>query len=136
MSERRTVGWLLLFLLALIAMSLPALGRPPALLLQAAASAPAHSVTLTWTPSADSDGGTVGSNNVYRAPGACSAAGTMAQIATAVAAPTYKDGTVAVGESYCYEVTFVINGTESAPTNEVSVTVKPFPDTGLAGASD
>ena|ERR1700761_1963868 len=86
-------------------------------LLAAAAVAP-HSISLAWTASAD--GGTV---NVYRASGSCSA--TFSQLATGVAAGgPYADSTVTAGQ-WSYQVTAVVGGAESAPSNCVTLTVLP-----------
>jgi len=79
-----------------------------------------HSVVLNWT--ASPDGGTV---NVYRG-------GT--QIANGLTANTYTDSGVAVG-SYTYYVTTTVNGAESGPSNQITVTVSPQPPSSLTAAA-
>ena len=80
-----------------------------------------HSVTLNWTASTDT-GGTV---NVYRTAGACSTSATFTKIATGVvAAGPYVDSGIAVG-NYCYQVTAVVGGAESVPSNQAPASVLP-----------
>jgi hypothetical protein len=83
----------------------------------------AHSVTMTWADSLNPAGTTY---NVYRAAGACPAAPptvtppTTEGFALLVAGLTTKtetDSTVAGGAIYCYLVTAVVSGAESAPSN-------------------
>ena len=86
-----------------------------------------HNVTLNWTPSTDT-GGTV---NVYRALAACSTNPTFTQLKTGVAAAgPFIDTGVAVG-NFCYRVTAVVGGAESAPSNTASATVLPQSPTNL-----
>lgn len=89
------------------------------------AQAAPHSVTLNWT--ASSDGGVV---TVYRAAGACSTSSVFASITTGVAANTFTDSTVSVG-AFCYQVTTVVNGVESLPSNQVTARVLPQAPTAL-----
>lgn len=98
----------------------------------AALAQSSHSVSLSWTPSTDT-GGTV---NVYRAPAACTANPTnFTAIKTGVvAAGPYADTTVTVG-SFCYYVTAVVGGAESAPSDKVTATVLPQSPTGLVVAA-
>lgn len=103
-----------------------------ALLAVAHAAAAQHSVNLTWTASTDT-GGTV---NVYKATAACPASGisgvTFTKLATAQpAAGPYTDSTVTAGQTVCYYVTAVVNGTESAPSNTGGGTVPINPPTVL-----
>lgn len=90
-----------------------------------------RSVVLTWTPSVD--GGVV---SVYRASAACSTTPTnFSQIAGGLIPATYTDATVTVG-NYCYQVTTVVNGVESKPSNQFSAAVlpqPPSPPTNLTG---
>lgn len=86
-----------------------------------------HSVVLTWTASVD--GGAV---TVYRATGACSVSSVFASITTGIAANTYTDGTVGIG-AFCYQVTTIVNGRESAPSNQITAVVLPSPPTSLNG---
>jgi hypothetical protein len=92
----------------------------------AAIAQSSHSVTLTWT--ASPDGGTV---NVYRAPGACSTSAAFTKITTGVvAAGPYVDNGIAVG-NYCYQVTAVVGGAESVPSNQAPASVLPSAPTVL-----
>lgn len=76
-----------------------------------------HTVALSWAASATS-GATY---NVYRQQ-ACS--GNFAKLnASAVTANSYTDSAVAGGETYCYQVTAVSGGLESAPTSSASATI-------------
>jgi hypothetical protein len=76
-----------------------------------------RNTVLTW---ADADTGVT--FNVYRASGVCPAttgAGTWTKLnAVPVTALTYTDLTVGgVGSTYCYYVTALSGGIESAPSN-------------------
>lgn len=84
-----------------------------------------HQVTLTWTASVD--GGAI---TVYRAPGACSSGSVFSAISTGVAVNNYVDVALSVG-SYCYEVTTVVNGTESVASNQVTARILPSAPTTL-----
>jgi len=96
----------------------------------AQAQAAPHSVTLNWT--ASTDGGLV---TVYRAAGACSTSSVFASITTGVAVNTYTDTTVTVG-AFCYQVTTVVNGQESLPSNQVTARILPqAPSALIVGAS-
>jgi len=92
------------------------------------ANGAAHTVSLTWT--ASPDGGTV---NVYRASGACTATFSPLTTNQASAGP-YTDSTASVG-TFSYQITAVVGGAESAPSNCVTVTISPQPPTGLTAAS-
>ena len=85
----------------------------------------AHQVTLTWT--ASTDGGAV---TVYRASGACSTSSIFTAVTTGVAVNTFVDSTVTVG-SFCYEVTTVVGGAESLPSNQVTARILPGAPTAL-----
>lgn len=80
-----------------------------------------HSATLTWSDTTNPAGTTY---NVYRATGACAAGLTFTDIAPGVAVKTYVDSTVTPGV-YCYQVTAVLNGVESAPSNQAGAPVPP-----------
>lgn len=100
------------------------------LFLLAAPAFAQHSVTLTWTKSPDSTTQNPGTVNVYRANAACPASGigslTYTNIATGQApGGSYSDTSVSAGNSYCYYVTAVIGGAESAPSNTFSGVLKP-----------
>ena len=103
----------LLILLALLLIALPASAQGT------------HSVVLTWTASVD--GGAV---TVYRAPGACSASSVFASVTTGVTANTYTDSAISVG-TYCYQITTVVNGTESLPSNQATARILPSAPTAL-----
>lgn len=108
-------------LLALLAFALPVF------------AAPGHSVALSW---ADTDSGATGIGyNVYRATGACSSSSTFAKLnSTPVTSLSYTDTNVALGQTFCYQVTASLNGgPESAPSNQVTATVSlPAAPTSLA----
>jgi fibronectin type 3 domain-containing protein len=76
-------------------------------------------VALNWQPSAS----LVTGYFVYRG---VSASATSKLFVTAIGATTYTDSSVANGQSYFYAVTSVdSNNVESAPSNEISVTIPP-----------
>lgn len=97
----------------------------------AMAQTASHSVTITITDN-NNPAGT--GYNVYRAMGACVVppSGSTAApllgppIASDIGTKSYVDSPVAVGNSYCYAVTAVINGTESPQSNQVTVMATPF----------
>lgn len=96
-----------------------------------------HTATLNWTLSVDdvtascSAAGAC-SQNVYRAPGACSSSSAFTLLSSPSATATsYVDATVTPG-TWCYGVTFVENGDESVK-DTVTVTLQPAPPTGVAG---
>jgi hypothetical protein len=104
---RRTTKTLVLFLLL-----------TGALLAQAAS----HSVTLTWTDTANPAGTTY---SVYRAVGLCSGSPTFAKLASAIAVKTYQDTSVTPG-NYCYAVTATASGMESPQSNSALAPVPSF----------
>ena len=81
-----------------------------------------HAATLTWT---DPNNPTGTSYNIHRAPGLCSGSPVFATLATAVTGLTYTDGTVTPG-NYCYAVTAVAGGVESAMSNAAQAPVPSF----------
>lgn len=87
-----------------------------------------HSVTLTWTDTSNPAGTTY---SVYRATGVCSGAPTFSKLLTGVTAKTYTDATVTPG-NYCYQVTAVFAGIESAPSPTALAPVPSWPPTQLA----
>ena len=95
-----------------------------------------HTVTLTWTASADMPNPIpAGSGyNVYRgtAPGAEGA--TPINGATPVAANTYIDTTATIGV-YDYYLKTVLNGAISVASVEVSTVILPAPPTNLVAAA-
>jgi len=106
------------FLPALILLALPLFSQAPA----------QHSVTLTWADTANPAGTTY---SVYRATGVCSGAPTFSKLLTGVAAKTYIDATVTPG-NYCYQVTAVFTGIESAPSNTALAPVPSWPPAQLS----
>ncbi len=84
-----------------------------------------RTVTLTWTDTANPAGTTY---NVKRAVGLCSGTPTFSTIISGVTAKTYADANVAVG-NYCYVVTAVFSGLESAASNTAGAGVLPVPPT-------
>ena len=86
-----------------------------------------HSVTLTWLDSLNPAGTTY---SVYRASGLCSGTPSFAKLITGLSAKTFQDTTVTPGP-FCYTVTAVVNGVESAQATPVNPTVPAFTPTGL-----
>jgi hypothetical protein len=87
------------------------------------ATSMAATLTLSWTaPTANTDGTAVSTltYNVYQGS-TCSA---LVLIQSSVGVPTYIIPGVAAGP-YCFAVTAVENGVESAQSSAVSFTVKP-----------
>jgi hypothetical protein len=91
------------------------------------AQAATHSVTLTWIDASNPAGTTY---NVYRATGLCSGTPTFSRIASALTVKTFTDSTVSPG-NYCFQVTAVFSGSESAPSNSVNPNVPAFSPTSL-----
>lgn len=97
-----------------------------------------HSAVLNWTLSTDDTIAACAApntclQNVYRATGVCSATSTFSIVnSPAATAATFTDTAVSVGQTYCYQVTFEINGLESLPSNQVSAVVRPFAPSNLA----
>lgn len=87
-----------------------------------------HTVTLTWTASVDG-----GAYTVYRASGTCSATATFTAVTSGVAVTTYADSGLAPG-NFCYQVTTVVNGAESAPSNQAPAVILPASPAGLSVA--
>ena len=89
-------------------------------------SAPAraqNSVRVSWTASSDAGGNPSLVYNVYRA-GSCP--GQFSKLDSVPASGTsYLDTNVAVGAVYCYQVTAVLNGVESMPSNQVIAAIPP-----------
>lgn len=84
-----------------------------------------HQVTLTWSASIDG-----GAYTVYRATGTCSSSLTFTAISTGVAATVYVDSGIAPG-AFCYQVTTVLNGAESLPSNQAQARILPASPTSL-----
>lgn len=86
-----------------------------------------HSVTLYWDASIDSTVADPGAVVVYRFTGACpSSIDIVTWTVLTTAAPAggpYADIAVSSKKTYCYVVTAVIDGIESAASNSVQVTI-------------
>jgi ABC-type spermidine/putrescine transport system permease subunit II len=81
----------------------------------------AHSVKLTWNDTVNPSGTTY---NVYRASAACSTNPTLTKItASPISAMTYTDASVVNGTTYCFAVTAVGPGGESAFSNEAPAVI-------------
>src|SRR5271163_1577295 len=93
------------------------------------AQATGHKATLTWT--APPDAVATSTYNVYRAAAACPSGGVTGTLsftkitATPITALTYVDSTIGVGQ-WCYYVTQVQAGTESAQSNTSGGTAAPL----------
>ena len=95
----------------------------PALALGAVPARAQNSVRVSWTASSDAGGNPSLVYNVYRA-GSCP--GQFTKLNSAPLSDTsYLDTNVGVGAVYCYQVTAVINGVESAPSNQTIAAVPP-----------
>jgi len=87
------------------------------------ARAQQYAVKLSWTASADAAANPSLTYNVYRAP---SCAGHFVQInAAPVTGTAFIDSSAASGAAYCYQVTAVLSGTESAPSNQAVAAAPP-----------
>jgi hypothetical protein len=82
-------------------------------------------VVLSWTASTDAAANPTLTYNVYKFSGVCTTTGSpvFTKINTApVTTLTYTDSTVTTG-TFCYYVTAVLNGAESAPSTQVSAVI-------------
>ena len=80
-----------------------------------------HSVSVMWTASTDAAANPSLAYNVYRSP-ICT--GAFAKLnASPLGATSYLDTAVLPGASYCYQVTSVLSGAESAPSNQAAVLI-------------
>ncbi|MGH9740564.1 MAG: hypothetical protein ACRD4X_18550 [Candidatus Acidiferrales bacterium] len=87
------------------------------------ALAQSQSTYLRWAPSASAASNPSLTYDVYRA-NSCS--GTFTQINSApVTATVYLDNQPPPG-SYCYQVTAMLNGVESSPSNDATATILPL----------
>lgn len=82
-----------------------------------------NSVRVTWTASSDAGGNPSLVYNVYRA-GSCPGQFTKLNSAP-LSGTSYLDTNVGVGAVYCYQVTAVINGVESVPSNQTIAAIPP-----------
>ena len=82
-----------------------------------------RAVRITWQASSDAAANPSLAYNVYRAS---SCAGQFSKLnAAGVSITTYLDTTVGAGAAYCYQVTAMLNGRESAPSNQVVAAIPP-----------
>jgi hypothetical protein len=86
-----------------------------------------RSVVLNWTDTANPAGVTY---NVYRAPSACTGTPAFARITSGVIPKTFTDANVPYG-TYCYVVTAVGGGIESAYSPTAGTAVGPYAPSGL-----
>lgn len=94
-----------------------------------------HSVSLAWDAPVDSQNGKVGTVNVYKCVGPCTATSTFTLLAGNVTPlGPYVDNTVGIGTD-CYYVTLVVAGAESLPSNKVQATIIPAAVTNLKETS-
>ena len=101
------------------------------------AQAASHSAVLTWVVSTDdtttacSATGATCAQNVYRAPSGCAVTNPAFVTLTSLAATatTYTDSSITPG-TWCYSVTFALNGTESVK-NTAQVILPPAAPTSL-----
>lgn len=93
----------------------------------AQAASNTHSVVLAWNTSPDAAANPAITYNAYRVTGACSSTATFTKInAAPISALTFTDASVAPG-AYCYYVTAVLNGIESAPSNQAAAAILVLP---------
>lgn len=82
-----------------------------------------NSVRVSWTPSSDAGGNPSLTYNVYRAD---SCPGQFTKLnSTPLPGASYLDMNVAIGAAYCYQVTAVLDGVESIPSNPATAAVPP-----------
>jgi hypothetical protein len=79
-----------------------------------------HNVNLAWTASADAATNPSLTYNIYRSS-TCTGAFTKLN-STPVSSTNYLDTSMQQG-SYCYQVTSVLSGTESEPSNQAAVVI-------------
>lgn len=85
-----------------------------------------HIVQVSWTASSDAAGNPSLAYNVYRA-GSC--AGQFTKLNSApLSGTSYSDTHVAIGAVYCYQVTAILDGVESIPSNQTIAAVPSLPD--------
>jgi len=82
-----------------------------------------RSVRITWQASPDAAANPSLVYNVYRAS-TCAARFSKLNV-VGLSSTTYLDMTVGAGAAYCYQVTAMLNGIESAPSNQAVATIPP-----------
>jgi fibronectin type 3 domain-containing protein len=102
------------YTIALLALAFASVAMP-------AESQTQYTANITWTASTSAVGNPSLTYNLYRAQN-CPARFTQIN-ATPLTATSYTDATVAAGASYCYQVTAVLGGVESVPSNQALVAV-------------
>ena len=80
----------------------------------------AHTVTITWTDTANPAGTTY---TIYRASAACSTNPTLTKLVSGLTVKTYTDSTVTNGTTYCYAATANGPGGESAFSNQAPAVI-------------
>lgn len=82
-----------------------------------------NNVNLSWQASSDAASNPSLTYNIYRAP---TCAGPFARLnGSGISTTSYVDPAVASGATYCYQVTAVLSGTESMPSNPAIAAVPP-----------
>ena len=103
------------FVIVLVALTSPAM-----------AQAAPHSAAVSWTAPADANATT--NYNVYRLNSTCPISGigtaTWTKVASSLTVVNFTDTTITVG-NWCYYVTQVTNGIESAPGTTAGGQAKP-----------
>ncbi len=85
-----------------------------------------YAVKITWTASADAAANPSLTYDVYRAS---TCGGRFTKInAAPVTATTYLDTGIATGAAYCYQVTAVLAGLSSTPSNRAVAAIPPPPN--------
>lgn len=120
MRNTNSPRWLILLLAILVLLLAPATAQ--------AQATDVHSVTLNWEDLLNPPTTTY---NVYRATGLCSGTPSFAVLANGITVKTYIDLTVSPG-NYCYQVTAVYSGIESAPSNSALAPVPSWSPTKLS----
>ena len=82
-----------------------------------------NSVRVTWAPSSDAGANPSLTYNVYRAN---SCPGQFTKLnSTPLSGTSYLDTNAALGATYCYQVTAVLDGVESIPSNQATAALPP-----------
>lgn len=124
--KRKLQSWLFSGLLVLALTLTPIPGDKGVLHAQTTGN---HTVTLTWV--ASSDGGVY---TMYRATGVCSSTLTFTPLSVGITSTTYVDSGISPGK-FCYQVTTVVNGAESLPSNQAQAVILPVAPSGLTESS-
>lgn len=111
-----------------ISVTSDASNSPTVVQLQGNGASNTHSVSLEWDAPVTASGATIDSYNIYRgealSSSGCSGINFMPEGSTSGAASTtFTDTSVLGGHTYCYQVTAIINSTETLPSNAVEATV-------------